>query len=260
MAASRFEYVRLFEQSASLLRNTWIVVRVDGHGFHRFSKTHTFAKPNDTRSIRLLNHCAAVVMREFNDIVIAYGQSDEFSFVFHPSTTLYGRREAKIITNLCSIFTSSFVMNWPTFFPEDTLQYPPSFDARAVCYPTVLNLKDYLSWRQADCHINNLYNTAFWALVLDPKEPKSETEAEAILRVTDAAAKNELLFSRFGINYNTIDPLFRKGSVLFRQKTKSVEKIREDGSPVMRDRSEIKTEHVDIIGEQFWESMPNILT
>jgi tRNA(His) 5'-end guanylyltransferase len=33
-------------------------------------------------------------------------------------------------------------------------------------YPTDKNLKDYLGWRQADVHVNNLYNTAFWGLVL----------------------------------------------------------------------------------------------
>jgi tRNA(His) guanylyltransferase len=36
------------------------------------------------------------------------------------------------------------------------LQYIPSFDARTVCYPTDKNLRDYLSWRQCDCHINNM--------------------------------------------------------------------------------------------------------
>lgn len=32
----------------------------------------------------------------------------------------------------------------------------PSFDARTVLYPNDQSLRDYLSWRQADCHINNL--------------------------------------------------------------------------------------------------------
>lgn len=45
------------------------------------------------------------------------------------------------------------------------LLYPPVFDARCVCYPSLQTIRDYLSWRQADCHINNLYNTCFWALV-----------------------------------------------------------------------------------------------
>jgi tRNA(His) guanylyltransferase len=34
-----------------------------------------------------------------------------------------------------------------------------------VLYPSLKNVQDYLSWRQCDCHINNLYNTTFWALV-----------------------------------------------------------------------------------------------
>lgn len=32
----RYEYVRSFEQSDALLPNTWIVVRIDGRGFHRY--------------------------------------------------------------------------------------------------------------------------------------------------------------------------------------------------------------------------------
>ena len=32
-------------------------------------------------------------------------------------------------------------------------------------YPTDAILRDYLKWRQVDTHINNQYNTCFWALV-----------------------------------------------------------------------------------------------
>ena len=78
---------------------------------------------------------------------------------------LYGRRRAKIETNVVSIFAASYVMKWPEFFGETKCQYPPAFDARIVLYPNDQVLRDYLSWRQVDCHINNLYNTVFWALV-----------------------------------------------------------------------------------------------
>lgn len=47
MAKSKFEYVRNFEQLDSALRNTYMVVRLDGKGFHRFSQAHDFMKPND---------------------------------------------------------------------------------------------------------------------------------------------------------------------------------------------------------------------
>lgn len=47
MACSRFEYVKSFEQDDSILPNVWIVIRIDGKKFHKFSKTHDFEKPND---------------------------------------------------------------------------------------------------------------------------------------------------------------------------------------------------------------------
>lgn len=90
----------------------------------------------------------------------------------------------------------------------------PTFDGRAVCYPSESNLRDYMSWRQVDCHINNLYNTAFWTLVL--KGDMTPKEAEQKLSGTVAADKNELLFSQFGINYNNEPDIYKKGSILYR--------------------------------------------
>ena len=88
------------------------------------------------------------------------------SFVFHKTSILFERRSSKIISTVVSTFSSYYVHLWPSFFPDTPLQAPlPSFDGRAVCYPTVQNLRDYMSWRQVDCHINNLYNTTFWALI-----------------------------------------------------------------------------------------------
>lgn len=94
MAKSRFEYVKFFEKDDTLLPNTWILVRLDGRGFHgyppliraylthtRFSKAHTFAKPNDIRALHLMNAAAKSLMREISDIVLAYGESDEYRFL-----------------------------------------------------------------------------------------------------------------------------------------------------------------------------------
>lgn len=47
MANSRFDYVRSFETEDTLLPNCWVVVRIDGKGFHKFSKSHDYEKPND---------------------------------------------------------------------------------------------------------------------------------------------------------------------------------------------------------------------
>lgn len=64
-------------------------------------------------------------------------------------------------------------------------------------------------------HINNLYNTTFWALI--QKGGQTTTVAHATLRGTVSATKHEMLFSRFGINYNEISQRFKKGSVIVRE-------------------------------------------
>ena len=81
------------------------------------------------------------------------------------------------------------------------MKYPPSFDGRIVLYPAEKAVRDYFSWRQADseslslesfpgelesvrwtAHVNNLYNTAFWALVQEGKQ--TTAQAHEALRVS----------------------------------------------------------------------------
>jgi hypothetical protein len=39
-------------------------------------------KPNDHRGLELMDHAAVDLMREFPDIIIGFGQSDEFRYVY----------------------------------------------------------------------------------------------------------------------------------------------------------------------------------
>ena len=122
-------------------------------------------KPNDIRGIRLMNRAAQEVIENFKEIVIAYGDSDEYSFVFKRKSNLFNRRKDKITSCVVSLFSSAYVFYQPKYFEGVQMTVIPSFDARMVLYPAMESLRDYLSWRQVDCHINNLYNTTFWALV-----------------------------------------------------------------------------------------------
>ncbi|RHZ45613.1 hypothetical protein Glove_668g6 [Diversispora epigaea] len=254
MAKSKYEYVKQFEKNDVLLPNTWLVVRIDGRGFHKFSDQHKFKKPNDQDALNLMNKCAVSVMNDIHDIVLAYGQSDEYSFVLKKDCALYGRRETKIVSTIVSLFTSNYVFYWKNYFPQKELLYPPSFDGRAVLYPADNNFRDYLSWRQVDCHINNLYNTCFWALVISGK---TESEAENALRGTISSEKNELLFSQFKINYNNLPEMFRKGSVIIRKEV-DVKTTCENGMEVTRKKKVALILHDDIIGDKFWKENPTL--
>ncbi|XP_006458971.1 hypothetical protein AGABI2DRAFT_200849 [Agaricus bisporus var. bisporus H97] len=257
MANSKYAYVRNFELPDPLLPNTFLVFRLDGHSFHRFSDTHNFTKPNDVRALQLMDHAARDTMQVHPDIVLGFGESDEYSFLLKKSTTIYNRRQSKILSTLTSQFTSSYVFHWTTYFPETPLQYPPSFDGRIVLYPTSKEVKDYFAWRQADTHINNLYNTTFWALV--QQGGQSTTEAHATLRGTFSKDKHEILFSRFNINYNMLDPRFRKGSVLVREEVDNEEETKKSKQNKKR-VTRINLLHCDLIKDESWDNRPWLLS
>lgn len=212
-----------------------------------------------------MNKSAVHVMRTFYpNIILAYGQSDEYSFVIRRLAYFFNRRSNKITSLITSAFTSAFVYYWPQYFHSDQnksltfrpkseynvqvpktvkdwksipLRYPPSFDGRAILYPNERTLKDYLRWRQVDCHINNLFNTTFYALtgeytryiqkseelfdlfIGDPTEPTtgqvyfSHKDATNKLSGTSSSDKNEILFTDYSVNYNNELEQFRKGTV-----------------------------------------------
>ena len=268
MAKSKYEYVKNFEAHDSALLDTYMVVRLDGRGFTKMCDLHDFEKPNDKRAIDLMNSAAKVVMQEFEEIFLSYGQSDEYSFIFKREAELFERRKEKIISCLTSLFTSAYVLNFPKYFKGEELRTIPSFDGRLVCYPTLDTLKDYLRWRQVDCHINNLFNTTFWALV--KKGGLSQKESEKKLKNTLSKEKNEILFKDFGINYSNEPAMFRKGNIWIRswkadpEKLKKYEDMIENGNYEFKPRPPRKKQilelcHIDIIHDKFWiENFPNL--
>lgn len=252
MAGSRYAYVRNFELPDPVLPNTYMLVRIDGKGFHRFSNDHDFAKPNDGKALELMNEAARFVMNDLRpEITLAFGESDEYSFLLRPSCTLYKRRSSKLVTHIVSLFTSAYVFNWSKYM-NCTLQYPPSFDGRLVVYPSQKEVKDYFAWRQVDTHINNLYNTTFWALVLQGNQ--TEREAHETLKGTVSSDKNEILYNRFQVNYDKLPAMFRKGTTLAWDARSEELKEGEGGQEKKTEKikARLRTLHVDIIGSQFW--------
>ncbi len=59
----------------------------------RFSAAHDFVKPNDPRGLELMNAAARHVMQELKgSVLMAFGESDEYSFLLSKACNLYSRR------------------------------------------------------------------------------------------------------------------------------------------------------------------------
>ncbi|XP_031124627.1 tRNA(His) guanylyltransferase 1-like isoform X1 [Ipomoea triloba] len=248
------EYIKSFQFESRLMPSTWIVIRIDGCHFHRFCDAHGFDKPNDVQALNLMNSCAVSVVEEFKDIVFAYGVSDEYSFVLKKDSLLYERHASEIVSAIVSLFSCIYMMKWKEFFPQKDLKYPPYFDGRSVCYPSSKILRDYLTWRQVDCHINNQYNTCFWMLV---KSGKSKTESQNCLKGTQTREKNEML-SQFGIDYHNLPAIFRQGSSVFWDKEETKSDYSTEGA-IEKCRKKVVVEHCNIIDTSFWKAHPTIL-
>lgn len=111
-----------------------------------------------------------------------------------------------------------------------------------------------------------------------------------------SADKNEILFKRFGINYNNEDEIYKKGSVLYRKVSspsfphtlaliflqyelqepkpapaatgeeeapipeQKQSRSQQDKLRKLRRKAEVVIDHIDIIKDDFWERRPWILT
>lgn len=258
--------MKTFEQHNRLLPGCWAVIRLDGRSFTKFAKLHNFEKPNDKRALELCNAAARTVMSSFdNHIIFAYGESDEYSFILKRESELFSRREDKILSTVVSLFTSAYVMQWNCYMKGVELVEAPCFDGRIVLYPTTKHMRDYLAWRQADTHVNNLFNTTFWALV--NRGDMTTQQAEVRLKGTLAKEKHEILFSRFGINYNDEHEMFRKGSFIMKKanlrKEKRKEKRKREKNDCQVELDDVTQEyvvvHTDIIADGFWVENEDLL-
>ena len=100
---------------------------------------------------------------------------------------------------------------------------------------------------------------------------RTEREAHKILQGTVSAQKHDILYKDYGINYNTLDEMYKKGSVLVRdppplpevpndgayKEKKRIEKMRKDG--IDGTRGSVQILHVDIIRDDFWNERPWLL-
>ena len=230
MVNSRFEYVKQFEAEEKLLRDTFICVDINATDFDKFCIDHNFLSPFDDRIIKLNAMCARHVMEDFSDIDICFGFECEFSFIFKRTTEIFNRRRDKILTNLVSLFASTFTYKWGDFFKEEKLKYPPTFFASITLFPRLRTVKDYLLFQQlkATQKCANKYATNVLERMLKyhckielPSKIdivlNTEEDIQKLLDTLCFSDINEIFFHH-GINFNSLPDWHKRGKLLFRNK------------------------------------------
>ncbi|OBW65622.1 MAG: Uncharacterized protein AUREO_010410 [Aureobasidium pullulans] len=229
MANSEFEYVRKFEEWDALAPSNWIVVRIDGRGFSKFSKRQNFAKPNDRRAIDLMNAAAIEVVKQFTDIVIAYGQSDEYSFVLHEDCQLFERRAAKLATSHVNNLYNTTFWNMVKGNPDTDTPAMTTTEAELALKGTFSADKNEILFKRFNINYNA--EGEIWK-----KGSVYEDKPSAI--------------------DSTPEQAFGKSSD---EKKKPLSKTQMEKERKRKQKARVVVEHVDIIKDKFWQENPWIL-
>lgn len=97
---------REYFHGLTVLRGAWIVIRVDGRSFSKFTAEH-FDKPFDASFSQHMTATAAALLEELNGLY-AYTESDEISVLLPRSCEMFGRSVKKLVSVSAGIASSSF--------------------------------------------------------------------------------------------------------------------------------------------------------
>jgi tRNA(His) guanylyltransferase len=191
-----------YEDPARVLlpRKTWVIVRVDGKNFHTF--TRTMERPYCRPLADALDHAALFLAGEMAGCVLAYGQSDEYSFLLSD----FGRDDSRMwfdgsVQKIASVSASLFTAAFHRHYAEPGYA---AFDARVFAIPHLPEVIRYFDWRQADASRNSLNMLA-----------SHYYSHEELLNKT-AAEKHDLIHAK-GDNWAKWPADFKRGRMVRRE-------------------------------------------
>lgn len=194
------------------------VVRLDGRGFHRWTKQTGCERPFDHRLGALMATTLRFVCEQMGVAAFGYTQSDEMSVLVRedlrePGYEPWFDGRVEKICSLTAAF-ATYAFNADNPFER---KVPAFFDARVFILPPE-SLQAYFVWRQNDATKNSLSMLA--QSLYTQKQLQGKRRADL----------HELCF-RKGANWNDLPIPDKRGRAVYRV---AFEKPGKDGEPVVR--------------------------
>lgn len=222
----------------------WIVVRVDGRGFSRFTESR-FDKPFDA-SFRDHMVAASKALMEALGGVYAYTESDEISLLLPRSWDLFDREVEKAVSLAAGTASAAFT---------HSLGEPATFDGRIWVGADVAAVVDYFRWRQYDATRCCLNGWCYWTL---RNEGKSVAQATDELHKRTQSWKNEMLFER-GINFNDLPLWQRRGIGILRRTFEQEARDPRTGEPTVATRRDLQVQEELPMGDEYGEFVRSLI-
>jgi len=181
-------------------------VRLDGKAFHTWVKRMNIEKPFDYRLSLLFQQATIDLCRDVGQILMAYGQSDEVTFLLNgwanPDSQMYfGGKIQKITSIMASAFTAHFNLKGVGHFDQWTSAL---FDARVFNVPTVGEIENVFIWRQQDAKRNSIQALA--RSLYSHSECNGKNQQEMV----------DMCYKK-GILWDNLTPLQKWGFVVYKE-------------------------------------------
>ncbi|QEH36326.1 tRNAHis guanylyltransferase [Aquisphaera giovannonii] len=183
-----------------MLPAAWAVLRLDGHGFTRFTGRR-YEKPFDAAFHDQMIAAAGRLLERFQGLY-AYTESDEISILLPRGWDLFDRELEKAASLSASLAGSVFSI---------ACGEPVQFDSRVWLGARDEDVVDYFRWRQADATRCALNGWSYWTL---RKAGRNAAEATAALHGKPVGFKHDLLRAH-GIYFNDLPLWQRRGTGLY---------------------------------------------
>ncbi|CAI9637281.1 unnamed protein product [Alternaria burnsii] len=184
--ASRMKsYESHFDHTLPL--NQPIILRLDGHGFSRF--TSHFARPFDERIHTAMISACADLLHFFPRATVAYTQSDEITLIFPEGVQIFNERVQKLCSlsaSYCSVRFNKHLAEALDKMPEPAVKGNVEkvlgiahFDARFFPVPSVEEALNNLIWRCRNDAVRNAVS-AFARTMYSTKEMNGKKTRELV--------------------------------------------------------------------------------
>lgn len=197
--------MRTYEASTDhiLPTNQLIILRLDGHGFSRF--TSRFSRPFDPRIHTAMTRTSSDLLHFFPQATLAYTQSDEITLVFPSGVQTFNERLQKLCSlaaSYCSVRFNRHLelalreMPDPPVKGDTELVFGTAhFDARFFPVPSVHEALNNLIWRCRNDAVRNAVSS-FARTLYTPAELHGKKTGELI----------ELMWRDKGVRYEEAVP------------------------------------------------------
>jgi tRNA(His) 5'-end guanylyltransferase len=205
--------MKAYEQAgtaAKLMPMLPAIIRLDGRGFHNFTKGLTL--PFD-KSLRACFDKVTMALVEETDALIGYHQSDEISLCLYKDRSdqqlYFDGRVFKIASVLAATASLLFYREVEKLLQRGYADKLPVFDCRVFNVPNKQEAVNYFMWREWDATKNSITMAASTRFFHSELSGKNGSE------------KQEMLF-QVGINWNDYPAAFKRGTYIRRESTEKV--------------------------------------